>query len=161
MGMDPEGKLAYGYHLGGDETGWKVEQTTGEYGGLSLDWLSEDEDGYGFVDLAERRLRASTGFVEIPYREPRPDDYYALSNAADAAVGVRIIRCGSPDFPAYVLCTKVYSVEWGDTKLLDLDALAREAAEGGWDEKLRRALEVLGITPKQTAPGWLLCAFYG
>lgn len=35
------------------------------------------------------------------------------------------------------------------------------AFSGGWDAKLARALEVLGITPKQEKPGWLLCAFYG
>ncbi|MFD3621242.1 hypothetical protein ACFWWT_39750 [Streptomyces sp. NPDC058676] len=40
-------------------------------------------------------------------------------------------------------------------------ALAVEPEMNGWDEKLRIALQALGITPTQEGAQWLLCSYWG
>lgn len=61
----------------------------------------------------------------------------------------------------FLLATRVITVYRGSVKGIDMTALAVEPEMNGWDEKLNTALQVLGITPVQEKPKWLLCSYWG
>lgn len=144
MGMNPQGKLYYGYTLGCDDTGWEFEET-GEYGRPALPWLDDGD----FVDGAERAIKADgVPWVGHFYGDPAP-------------IGVGIVRHGHLDSTVYTLTTFAQGVEWGETEPVDFAALeARRVAED-WDGLLARAVAALGITPKRDKPYFLLAARYG
>lgn len=154
MGMDPEGRLVYGYALGGDEDGegWQIAEA-GEYGEWEPEWQGEDE----IIEAAEIRLLASVGLTETPYEA---DGYHKRKREAEARLGVKFVPHGG-EFSCWTLVTHTIRVEWGEVAELDFAALMAERVEGDWDAKLAHALAALGITPKQERPAWLLLAFYG
>ncbi len=162
MGRSSDAILAYGYDLGGGDEEWKIHQTD-EYGSIRPDqftWYDEDdEDGsVEFIEQAENRLLVASGFTETDWEV---DGYFARKREAKERLGVKFRTYCSGEDSMYVLAAKVITVSWGDSELLDLPALMSEPAENGWDEKLRAAIEVLGITPKQEQPGWVLCSYWG
>lgn len=154
MGVSTDGILAYGYNLGGDDSGWEVAQAD-EYGGLTLDWLDEDDD---FAAEAEKRLLAAAGFTETDWQV---DGYFAREKAAKEGLGVKFESYCSGDYPLYVLAAKVITVSRGYVEHIDMTELVEAPNVHGWDDKLRGALEILGLTPKQESPRWLLCSYWG
>lgn len=161
MGADPEARLAYGYNLGTAEDPAVAER--GEYGGFTPIWLNtdnEDNEGAGFVELAEARLLASVGFTETDWQA---DGYYNRKKAAEAALGVEIQWSGTYEYPGYVLAITASnrSVEWSDVMVLDLNGMSDPANLADWDAKLAAAVAALGLTPKQDRPRWLVFPFYG
>ncbi|MEV7013337.1 hypothetical protein [Streptosporangium sp. NPDC051022] len=157
MGSSPTGILAYGYALGGAD-GWNISEVD-EYDGIDptkITWY--DEDNGDFTEQAEKQLLAASGLTETDWRV---DGYFARKREAEASLGVEFYGHGYDGGPMYALVTKTITVEWGESKVLDLPALMAAPAEHGWDDKLAAALTVLGITPTQEKPGWLLCAYYG
>jgi hypothetical protein len=165
MGQSTNAVLAYGYDLGGDEGEWKIRETD-EYGGIdasnasTLAWYDDESDD-GFIEQAQRRLLAEiAGFTET-WETRQDDDYFKREREAESRLGVEFESYCSGDYPMYVLATKVITVYRGDSKVLDLPALMAEPAEHGWDDKLRQACEVLGVTPKQERPGWVLVSYWG
>jgi hypothetical protein len=162
MGQSTNAVLAYGYDLGGDEGEWKIQET-GEYDEIDADKVTwyDDESDDGFREQAERRLLAEiAGFTET-WETRTDDDYFKREREAEARLGIEFESYCSGDYPMYVLATKVITVHRGSSKVLDLPALMAEPAEHGWDDKLRAACEVLGITPKQERPGWVLVSYWG
>ena len=158
MGSTATWSLIYGIALFDGEE-WLVEEA-GEYGSLVTNWLSEDDDDP--VGAIERRLLASVGFDEVyPGRDGDGRDYFRRKREAKRLLGVEIKHNGSDDFSGYILATSKLEVEWSQTKELDLVELTAEPAREGWDAKLQAAVAALGLTPKQAAPAWLLCASYG
>ncbi|HEY9371875.1 hypothetical protein [Streptomyces sp.] len=160
MGQSTNGMLAYGYDLGGEE-GWKLQEA-GEYGELpELPWFDEEnEDGDGFQESAERRLLAEiAGFTET--WSSGNEGYSDRKREAKAQVGVEFDTHCSGDYPMYLIATKVITVYRGSVKDIDMAALAVEPEMNGWDEKLRIALQALGITPTQEKARWLLCSYWG
>jgi hypothetical protein len=150
MGQSTNGMLAYGYDLGGEE-GWKLEGL-GEYDELpELDWYSpEDEEGDGFQEAAERRLLAElAGFTET--WSSGSEGYFEREREAKARIGVKFGTHCSGDYPMFLLAAKVITVHRGSVKDIDMAALAVEPEMNGWDEKLRRAVEALGIAPARTS----------
>jgi hypothetical protein len=143
MGRSADGILAYGFELGGSDE-WLVREA-GEYGELELDWYNEaSEDDAGedesgdFADAAAYRL------------------------LAEKALGVKIQSHGYDDPPQYLLVTKVLKASQGEVEDAGaFIAIADDATRQEWDVKLRAALEVLGLTPKQEHAKWLLCSDYG
>lgn len=133
MGNSANAYLAYGYNLGGGN-GWSIAEAD-EYGTWDTDW---HDGSYDFWDKAEERLRNR-----------------------GAAVGVDIDRHCTSDYPEYMLITHKITGSWGDAALVDLAELQAMPAAQGWDDKLREALQVLGMTPKQAEPRWLLVAYWG
>jgi hypothetical protein len=153
MGSSADGILAYGFNLGGDESGWEVREAN-EFGGLELDWFDPDEDdGDAFTDAAKERLLAAAGFTETDWAAA---GYFDREREAELRVGVTFEHHGYED---YILAARRFTVGQGDTKTIDPAALASNLADA--DTKLTAALATLGITPKQEKPAWLLCASYG
>jgi hypothetical protein len=154
MGQSTNAVLAYGYDLGSDDK-WKIHET-GEYDEPVLPWYDEDSDE-GFIEQAEARLLAAHGLTGTW----EDDGYYDRKEDAQERAGVEFESYCHSEYSMWLLATKVITVHRGDSKVLDLPALMAEPAEHGWDDKLRQACEVLGITPKQESPGWVLVSYWG
>ncbi|WP_433364195.1 hypothetical protein [Streptosporangium sp. CA-115845] len=160
MGSSPTGVLAYGYALGG-AGGWNISEVD-EYDGIDpakVTWYDDDDEEDDFTKQAERRLLDASGFTET--YEDGHEGYFAREREAKARLGVEFYGHGYDEGQVYALVTKTITVDWGESKVLDLPALLAEPAEKGWDDKLRAALTALGITPTQEQPAWLLCTYYG
>jgi hypothetical protein len=159
MGQSTNGMLVYGYDLGGEEE-WKIREA-GEYGELpELDWFNpHNEDGDGFQEAAERRLLAQLAdFTETDWRV---DGYFEREREAKARLGVEFDTYCSGDYPMYLLAAKVITVYRGSVEEIDMTELAIAPEMNGWDEKLHAAVQVLGVTPTQGKPKWLLCSYWG
>ncbi len=156
MSTSTDAILAYGYDLGGEEE-WRVEQLD-EDGALQLDWFDPEAEDADFIETATDRLLAGAGFTETDWHAP---GYFDRKAEAETRVGVEFDTYCSGDYPLYVIAAKRVTVARGYIENLDLAALARDVIELRWDEKLAAALQVLGITPKQSKPGWLLCSYWG
>ncbi|MFD5610507.1 hypothetical protein [Kitasatospora sp. NPDC127060] len=156
MGMGPTARLVYGYALGGDSDGWKVNQLD-SYGALSVGWFNgEDKD---FAEAATTQLLASSvGFAETDWQI---EGYFGRRQDAEDLLGIEFVVTGSYEYPSYCLAMKVRSVEWGETEAFDFAALTTQAASEGWSDRLRKAMDVLGLTTAQSAPQWILTAYYG
>ena len=154
MGMDPRGRLVYGYALGGDENdeGWLIEEAS-EYGEWEPDWMGDND----LISAAEKRLLASVGFAETDYKA---DGYFDRLQDAKGRLGVEFVSHGG-EYSCWALATYKVTVEWGEVAELDLAALMAARVEGDWDAKLAAAVAALGVTPKQAKPAWLLLAYYG
>jgi len=160
VGTSTNAILAYGYNLGGPEEGWAVREADGD-GLLRTDWYDEDnddDDGADFVAAAEKRLLTAVGFTETDYKAPGYSDRRKI---AEAQIGVVFDAYCHIDFPLYIMATNVITVRRGNMEYLDLHALAGEPAHHNWDEQLTVALRILGITPIQPQPDWLLCSYWG
>jgi hypothetical protein len=157
MGMSTKGVLAYGYHLGGGDSGWDVREA-GEYGELNLDWHGEEAED-DFAAAAEARLLAEiAGFTE-QWGDNPDGEYWTRHKAAKARLGVELETYCQSDYPTYVLAAKVITAHGGDVEVLDLGALATVPPE--WNERLAAAVAALGITPTQERPGWVLGSYRG
>lgn len=154
MGMDSKARLVYGYALGGDEDdeGWAISEAS-EYGEWEPDWMGDDD----VISAAETKLLESVGFTETDWEA---DGYFDRKREAEARLDVKFVPHGG-QFACWALATHVVTVEWGEVAELDLAELMAARVEGDWDAKLAHALAVLGITPKQGRPSWLLVAAYG
>jgi hypothetical protein len=159
MSTSTNGILAYGYDLGGDEE-WKL-QDAGEFGEFpDLDWYDpESEDGDDFQTAAETRLLATiAGFTETDWQA---DGYFDREREAKARLGVEFDTYCSDSYPMFLLATKVITVYRGSTEVIDMADLAAAPAREGWDDKLRAALDALGLKPTQQQAKWLLCSYWG
>lgn len=159
MGVSTNGVLAYGYDLGGGEAEWKIEGL-GEYEPWEPDWLDRGEDDADddIVTAAGEHLMRSAGFTETDWRA---EGYFEREAAAKAAVGVEFKSYCSVDYPIWALVTHAITCRRGDAIPIDFAALEALRVEQGWDEKLQHALAVLGITPTQEKPCWLLLSYMG
>jgi hypothetical protein len=162
MGSDPKAHLAYGYELGTREDFKAAERD--EYGSPKLPWLAVDEGGYAKCgDLAERAetlLLASMGFTEDDWRA---DGYRDRKREAENRLGVELAYSGADGYEGWMLVglDSERSVEWSEAMTLDLDELTNRPAYMSWDDNLAHALGVLGITPTQPGPKWLVFPSYG
>lgn len=152
MGVSTNGVLLYGYNLSSGDSEWAVREV-GEYGQLQVDWFGEDDDDFHAV--AEARLLASAGFTETWSSEN--EGYFAREREAKARLGVKFETYCSLDYPMYALAAKgsVHTAYRGDCKPVSF------AVQPEWDDQLRRALKVLGMTPTQERAQWLLCSLWG
>ena len=157
MGQATDAILAYGYDLG---EGMQNIREAGEFGELSeLPWYDEEQDD-GIVEAAERYLLTQVaGFTET-WGERR-EGYFDREREAKARLGVVIETYCSGSCPMYVIAAHVTTVKRGDVEAIDPLDLAQRPEAKGWDEKLRAALDALGITPTQERAQWLLCSYWG
>jgi hypothetical protein len=156
MGISVKAELSYGYRLQGGDGEWLVRESHPEDGdewGLNLDWIDDDDS---FDDVAEKRLLASAGFTETDYTA---DGYFDRRDAAKALLGVTLERTGW-EAGDLLLVTKQLGAYCGEAEEIDPAVLAAEAGSGA-GERLRAALAVLGLTPLQEQPAWLLTAYRG
>jgi hypothetical protein len=157
MGTTIKAELSYGYRLQGGDGEWLVREVhpdDSDEWGLNLGWFNEDEDN--FDEAAGRRLLASVGFTETDYTV---DGYFDRRDAAEALLGVALERTGW-EANDLLLVTKQISAYLGDAETIDPAVLVAEAG-GDADARLRSALAVLGLTPTQEQPAWLLTAYRG
>ena len=154
MGNSADGILAYGFNLGGDE-GWEIAEA-GEYDEWTPDWYDEDEED--LISDAEKHLLRAAGFDETDYKA---DGYYDRKREAGARVGVELVTYCSFDYPIYALAAHTVTVYQGHVTEVDWAELERQRVSEGWDAKLTAALAVLGATPKQERPKWLLLSRWG
>lgn len=153
MGNSPDAYLLYGYKLG-DENGWQIQETMG-YGSLDpsrLSWVPKAEpstDDEGDTD---------------DYGDESPDNEDVIEAANELlktclgdSVKIAIIS-GSDDGGGYYLITQRFHADWDADLSIDLVAPVKQ--EPRMNTALEAALRVLEITPKQSAPTWLLVATY-
>jgi hypothetical protein len=163
MGVSTDAKLVYGYDLGSEGDGLNVaEAQTSEanpYGYLKTAWHDGgaeelDED----TDLIETMTRVL--YDAIP--DAPPVEY---SGQRDTPVkeyyGVWFESHCSDEYPMWMLVAYEVTANRGHLQTLDLDVLTAKPTALGWDEKLASALAVLGVTPTQERPGWLLASNRG
>ena len=117
MGHHAGAKIAYGYDLGDDDSGWNIREVD-EHGSIGLDWHDEDDD---FASSLERRMKA-VGVTGVKM------DLYGYEWSAVFLAGPVVAEhseCGSVAFDASLM---------GETGVY-------------WDGYLRDVCTVLGITP--------------
>jgi hypothetical protein len=157
MGTTIKAELSYGYRLQGSDGQWLVREVhpdDSDKWGLNLDWFKADGDG--FDEAAKRRLLASVGFTETDYEV---DGYFERERAAEEQLGVQFERTGW-EAESLLLVTKQIGAYPSGAETIDPAVLAEEAG-GDADERLRNSLTVLGLTPLQEQPAWLLTAYRG
>jgi hypothetical protein len=158
MTVATDALLVYGYDLGSIEE-WKVNQVD-DIGELSVPWYQPDTDDFSEV-LCQHLLT---------FTPPgRPGGGGDADAGADGGAGETEVmaRCGielvlhcSLAVPRYVLSAKTITAARGELVTVDVAALAVERRREDWDGRLLRALDVLGLTPLQPRPVWLLCSFW-
>lgn len=168
MGRYAYATLAYGIPLGGGEHAWTFTDNVDEYGRWKPAWAAarddgrtdvecddddDDDDGWGQPDL-EQRLKDS-GF----------SDQWNLGgpNTPRCVEGVGVTCSGYPEDEgaSYVLRVWEATVDASDLAgRIDFAELDQRRIAEVWDDKLREALDALGVHP-QDEPGWLLLAHYG
>lgn len=160
MGTTIKAELSYGYRLQGSDGRWLVAEVHPEDSddrGLNLPWFDGGEDGFNsFDDAAKNRLLASIGFTETDWQA---DGYFDRQREAEARLGVKLERTGW-EAEDLLLVTRQVGAYLGDAEVVDPAVLAAEAS-ADTDERLRTALAVLGLTPLQEQPAWLLTAYRG
>jgi hypothetical protein len=158
MGTTIKAGLSYGYRLQGDGGRWLVREVHPEDSdewGLNLDWYNEEQH-LSFDEAATARLLASIGFTETDWQV---DGYFDRQRDAEARLGVEFVHVGY-DADDLLLVTKQYSSYLGDAEAIDPGEMAAVSGAEA-DERLRSALAVLGLTPLQERPAWLLTAYRG
>ncbi len=159
MGTSTDAILAYGYNLGGGEDEWHIQEADGEYGEWTSDWYDpEDEDRDDFVTAAEQRLLVAAGFTQTDWQA---DGYFDRKREAEARVGVELDTHCSGEYPLYFIAAHKITARRGYAKDIDFAELEAMRIEQDWDSKLTKALQVLGMTPKQERPGWFLVSYWG
>lgn len=153
MGVSTNGLLAYGYDLGGPEQ-WFLEGL--EYDELegAVPWWPEranddEEDERDFVDTVLMELCPVFGFE-------RPRWGWEVSEKLPVQVAT---HC-SLDYPMYLLVANstIRTSRRGSAKVLNFESMM---IQDEWNENLQKALDALGIKPKQPAPGWILASLWG
>lgn len=158
---DPTAKIVFGFPIG-DTRKWLVneapENPEGIRDSLVLPWYSdEDVELQGrFIELAWVRL-----YNAIPGSTP-------VENNADAEAparsyyGIDFERCGTATQTVWLMTATDMrlSVTYSDTLQINAGTLQQRPLIGRYAEKLRKALKILGVTPVQTNPNWLLASLY-
>ena len=161
MGTTIKAELSYGYRLQGSDGEWLVREVhpdDSDLWGLNLDWFdNEDGDEDNFDEAAKRRLLATVGFTETDWRV---DGYHDRQRAAEDRLGVQLERTGY-EAEDLLLVTKQIGAYLGNAEVIDPAILVAEGERGDADARLRSALAVLGLTPVQEQPAWLLTAYRG
>lgn len=153
---DPKAMLVYGFALG-RRGEWQLEEApANEYSErpeLECSWYSDHEVGGHFDDLLYEQL-----YNAMPTDLKQEDTSWKQERAAKQHYGVGLHFHGSENGLGRILGTRVISVEWGETWVVAPAELAKQ----NWEDapKLKRAIEILGITPTQGEPGWILASLY-
>lgn len=177
-GSDPEATLAYGVNLGTMEE-FLCQPRTEEYGEKypSEEWLAdhgmddENEDAPDFDAVLEGAILKASGFSapEPEFREfgtnsEVSEEWMDWSQAKAVGLrefGVGVAWTGGWSSRGYVLIATASKaeVEWNDVRQVSGTFLLN--ARSSWIASLKKVLAVLGLTPDQPTPAWLMFAFCG
>lgn len=161
MGGYAYATLAYGVPLGGGEHEWTFTDDVDEYGRWKPEWIIRDDregadDSYvrRYGPDPERRLR-DVGFTA--------EFIFQGAGAPRCMEGIGIAHFGQTNGGGlgYVLRAWEAAVNTSDLAgRIDMAEMERRRVAESWDDRLRAALDVLGVHPSEE-PGWLLLANYG
>jgi hypothetical protein len=158
MGVSTDALLVYGYDLGGleDAEGWKIREVD-EDGEPAVSWYSvpEDAEECDFVEQAEIRLLVANGLTG----DWRDDDYFERKREAQQRCGVTFERHCSDACVMYLLVAMDWTANRGYPVKVEPAHLTDPELIHHCTANLARALGVLGITPAQEKPGWILASF--
>lgn len=134
MGTSTDAVLAFGYDLGSSDDDLKVKEWDADYGRLDVEWM-RGVDETEFAERAEARLKVN------------------------GVTDVKIEIYQSCEVPAYMLVIAEETVvvargEVWPVRPTDLISPVE------WHDALVRALRVLGVTPTQEEPAWLLASIW-
>jgi len=150
MGTSTDGILAYGYNLGAEDA-LNVREVNDD-GELNASWNVGSDD---LVEAATRALYASIpGLPDVEYG-------WECEAPVKEHLGVWFESYCHVDYPMWILTTSVIRVYRGDVEEIDGAYLDTQPGDNGWNEKLAHALAVLGLTPTQEHPAWLLASDWG
>jgi hypothetical protein len=164
MGFHAKGLVIYGYDLGAEGRGVREaeESENNPYGYIKTAWYDEEagndedeEEGLGFTERIELALYAA-----IP-GAPALDYPSACQTPVRDHYGVWLEDYCHYENAHWALAAFSLKVTGSRPELLDLPALQAQAVEENWAGKLAAALTLLGLTPIQDRPGWILAADYG
>lgn len=150
--------LVYGYHLITDPDHLEVEGN--EEGELEFPWFPAGlKDKYG-DDLSI--VEAIYIHLYNSLADPKPSARYdhEFEHVVKDTYGVWLESHCSCDYPMYFLATYANTASRGCPEQLNLNFLSRKPVAFGWDEKLQRALDVLGVVPVQQSPSWFLASMW-
>lgn len=151
MGFQTHATLAFGYHLSSHSEGWYLADTE-DHGAPDLDWFDPDEDQ--FEEVAMDRLLASVGFSWASDGSDHKQYEAALSR-----LGVEFVSSGYEGGELFLVSAK-WEPDLGEVEEIDPGEILSAASDEA-REKLRGALALLGITPEQEQPAWLLATYRG
>lgn len=159
MGTSTDAILAYGYDLGAEENlqAREAQESEGNpYGYLKTAWYDaeNEEMDEGIVERMTRVL-----YEAIP-GAPAVEYAWECEDPVKEHYGVWFQSHCSGEYAMWILTTSVTRAYRGSPKPVDTFVLEREPVEEGWDGKLETALRVLGITPLQEKPAWLLASYW-
>lgn len=159
--------LAYGFDLGTDFT-LRVEEV-GEFGGLKNSWFNcdheDDEERVDSVGLREVfGLRLWETMPAELRAEINPDGDWRRADEGWKHYGTDLTSHGHSEGEMQIALTAgdVREVENGEVLIFPrIGLLDDEARELALDERLKRVVQALDITPVQQQPAWMLLAYYG
>jgi hypothetical protein len=149
--MSADALLYYGYYLGSPEgEGWRVEEAD-RLDALDLPWMAlagEDHENGDYDSAMTRALLAEKGvqgvLAELPYGE--------LTESLAWHCGVLVLQHGHPDVPHYSLAAARSVFTCTTWRPAPVTPVLRSGAH----QDMLDALKVLGITPLQSSPSWML-----
>ena len=143
MGISTDAILAYGYDLG--------EWESMDY----PEWFDEDDEDAAFSEQAMKHLLKEAGFTETDWKV---EGYWNRKNEAEKNLGIEITYYCSYDYPMYILSAKEFRAYRGDAVKIDYADLTIDSE---WNEKLRWALDKLGVPASDDEPSWFLVSMWG
>lgn len=146
MGSHAYARLGFGYNLGGDEGVYHFREYEEDF-----PWYDEVE---GLEESAYKALLAAVGFTEDDWTV---DGYFERKIEASKKVPVHFQYYGNSNHGytgTLLFAGTSLSVNWVEE--IELPVITDEHRK-----HLAWALEVLGITPDQGEPRWLLATHYG
>lgn len=154
MGQSTNAQLDYGFDLG--EFDELAEYSHDTYD-LVVPWYDDEaKDKYGDeADITDQLYSALYAAIPADSREDT-DNPYTQERIVKEHYGVEVQTYQSCEYPRYLLSTHQILVYRGDCKPIDFETLNDLAADGDFDAKLQRVLDVLSLRPKQQKPAWLL-----
>lgn len=144
MGTTTDVYVAFGYDLGGDDAGWRLEglDRWAAFDDLELPWCPPNTAHRTLDDAIESELRSG-----------RPEEYVSP---------LKVVRYQHPNFSefALVLTESLITYYHGSpARVLDPYTMKHETRIKAWDLELRGALDRLGLKPTQRHGQWLLMAY--
>lgn len=129
MGMDVDAVLAYGFNLGSEQSGWNFFEVE-DPEKWPPPWL---EEGRTFPSAAEYRVLDIAPELDITVEQ----------------------HSGTK----WMMTAFRFTVPLGKLDNPNLERLTSRRISEGWDDRLWRAANILGITPKE-GPDWILTSYY-
>lgn len=137
--------VGFGYDLGGDDAGWRLEGIGrwDDFDDLELPWCPPNAAHKILDDAIHNELHRD-----------QPDTY---------ASPLKVVRYQHPDFSqfALVIATSIITYYHGNpARVLDAYTMQAQPFIKAWELDLRAGLDRLGLRPTQKHGQWLLMSYW-